>query len=96
MLMPNSRIQPHIERLYTAYVEPATWVALGVARRMEGQSASLEGHQAVPPVIGHFAKITEQHWCQSRMWVDFRSRLASNLECRRTSSFCRRNDLAQL
>ena len=51
--MPNSRIRPHIESLYTAYVEPATWVALGVPRRMEGQSASLEGHQAISQVIGH-------------------------------------------
>ena len=60
MLMPNSRIRPHIERLYKAYVEPATWVALGVPRRMEGQSASLEGHQAEPPVIGHISKVTSE------------------------------------
>ena len=77
--MPNSRIRPHIESLYTAYVEPATWVALGVPRRMEGQSASLEGHQAVPAVIGHFGKITSEQAHNARWMQQLKNRIAREI-----------------
>ena len=77
--MPNSRIRPHIESLYTAYVEPATWVALGVPRRMEGQSASLEGHQAVPAVIGHFGKITSEQAHNAGWMQQLNNRIAREI-----------------
>ena len=42
---------------------------LGVARRMEGQSASLEGHQAVPPVIGHLPPKLHQKTKRTADWM---------------------------
>ena len=47
-------VWPHIERSQRAYREPASRVLWEeVAGRMESQSASLEGHQAISQVIGH-------------------------------------------
>ena len=42
---------------------------LGVGRRMEGQSASLEGHQAIAPVIGHLPKTTSEKK-EENCWLD--------------------------
>ena len=52
---------------------------------MESESASLEGHQAIPTVIGHFGKITSEQahkagWLKNSIAKEWISRIGLSEE----------------